>query len=1361
MDEQIQELRRFRFGIAHSFCDNSVKTSKYTLLNFIPKNVTEQFRRTANFYFLLIGLMMVLGTWTELFDSVLTPWSTLCTLMVVMTVSMFFAARDDISRHRSDRKQDSRKCFKVVGQHSSEEVELKNIKVGDVITLKNNESVPADCILLATSEEGNCHIETSNLDGETNLKTRQVPKKIPMGPGKINPSDLLNLEIECDLPNEAIYSFNGSLKFANDEKTVVGVGCDGLLLRGCTVRNCEWAQGIVVYTGEDTKLAMNARRTPHKMSRVETTVNTSIWLIFFAMGSLCLATDLLYLAWKEDNGNPWYLGDEEDYILPEWMGKFFSFAILYNNFVPISLYVTLEMVNLCQAKLVDKDEQIYDEESDTPAKCRSANLMQEIGQVQYIFSDKTGTLTANEMRFSRCCVAGCVFGAADDSSKKREDETRSSVTNVTNKSTEAKSLAPFDYMKLRRALESNGEIRDFAEQFVLCMVLCHTVMIDRSGGHKATPHPDDDSTPLEYQAESPDELALVEAARSLGYELRDRTAEDITIKCQGKMRKWKILAVNAFTSARARMSVMTENEMGQIEVWVKGSDSAMIAVAHEYLALSNFEEMSNGSQDAQSTVSDVSPEEKMESRLSQFSRLGLRTLIVGKRLMRRKSAMEWLPKYEAASQSVHNRSKSLNEVAVMLEKKVSVIGVTAVEDRLQDEVPETIEKLGKAGIKLWVLTGDKVETAVSIARSCNLILPTTNVLRVVGNKKDSVKAELVAAADALVNLKPVADNGILELHKQACSEYMSTIEEEDETRVMPLKTSPSMPSIVSAVNHGDEIDDNASGVSGVSSVTSPPTNTPGEDGSTESNDPNEKKPPSICDVKGMCANCLDTSAGAVDYTLVVSGMALLIIFRDRALQDILLNVGKVCRSVVACRVAPKQKAAVVKLIKDHAEPSPVCLSIGDGANDCSMLLEAHVGVGISGKEGKQAVNSSDFAIAQFKFLAPLLLVHGRWNYRRNAKVIIYSFYKNILLTLTLFGFATLSGFSGTAYFDDWVYSLFNFYAGASILLLGIFDKDISREMALRFPALYLSGRRNIHLNRTKMFQSVLLAIAHASIIWWWVGDDRAVGSDVPVVGHAAFTMMLFIVHYKVFMYTKTWNWMSCLVWLLSPIAYFATIIPYSMLCTLTPQYCYVPIYTFFAPQFWLFVFGVPVAAMVFDYSVSFARKMYWPSPIDIGREIEHFGLPINAKFRVHTSDEIMDFLSRRMRGLVSQANHTSMVRLAGKLPRFAGQQLLSALKKPHSVVKKIVKIAKTPRKRTNSLASGTSSHSAISSLSRSRSQTTSSSVSSDLPPVASRDGVPLVIEEADTETPELIHIITPGSSNNSDHSQNSSNSNSN
>ncbi|KAK5000308.1 phospholipid transporting ATPase, partial [Cryomyces antarcticus] len=290
--------------------------------------------------------------------------------------------------------------------------------------------------------------------------------------------------------------------------------------------------------------------------------------------------------------------------------------------------------------------------------------------------------------------------------------------------------------------------------------------------------------------------------------------------------------------------------------------------------------------------------------LELFAREGLRTLCIAQRELAEEEYQLWNKQHDIAASSVQDRDEKLEKISDAIERELTLLGGTAIEDRLQDGVPDAIALLASAGIKLWVLTGDKVETAINIGFSCNLLSTEMDliVFKVDEDKPERAGAEL--------------DRLLATFNKTGSDEELKAAKK----------------------NH---------------------------------------EPP------------------APTHALVIDGDSLKHVLDDELRQKFLL-LCKECKSVLCCRVSPSQKAAVVQMVKNGLDV--ITLSIGDGANDVAMIQEAHVGVGIAGEEGRQAVMSSDYAIGQFRFLTRLVLVHGRWSYRRLAETIANFFYKNIVWT---------------------------------------------------------------------------------------------------------------------------------------------------------------------------------------------------------------------------------------------------------------------------------------------------------------------------------------------------------------------------
>lgn len=783
----------------------------------------------------------------------------------------------------------------------------KSVKVGDFVRMYNEDQVPADVVILATSDpDGACYVETKNLDGETNLKVRQA---LHSGRQLKHAKDCEAAEfvIESEPPHANLYQYSGIVRWRqSDPKKPEEPGQDmaeplsinNLLLRGCSLRNTEWVLAVVVFTGQETKIMLNSGLTPSKRSRISRELNWNVVYNFVILFFMCLVSGIIQgVTWSRiDNSlNFFEFGGIASSPPLDGFITFWSCVILFQNLVPISLYISIEIIRTLQAFFIYSDTSMYYERIDYPCTPKSWNISDDVGQIEYIFSDKTGTLTQNVMEFKKCSINGVPYGEAyteaqagmqrrqgvdveEESAKAQKQIAEDRVTMLADlrkmhpnpylHDDELTFVAP-DYVNDLTG-HSGREQRQANEQFMLALALCHTVITERTPG---------DPPKIEFKAQSPDEAALVATARDCGFTVIGRSIDGILLNIMGEDREYTVLNTLEFNSTRKRMSAIIRMPNGRITLFCKGADSII------YSRLKRGE---------QSQLRKTTAEH-----LEMFAREGLRTLCIAQKELNEEEYQAWNKDHDLAAAAIVDREEKLEKVSDAMERELTLLGGTAIEDRLQDGVPDTIALLGDAGIKLWVLTGDKVETAINIGFSCNLL----------NNDMDLIVFSIEDES---------LDNATAELDKH-------------------LK---------------------AFGITG-------------SDAELQAARKNHEPP-------------------GPTHAIVIDGDSLTLVLDDTLRQKFLL-LCKQCKAVLCCRVSPAQKAAVVRLVKTGLDV--MTLSVGDGANDVAMIQEADIGVGIAGEEGRQAVMSSDYAIGQFRFLQRLILVHGRWSYRRLAEAIANFFYK--------------------------------------------------------------------------------------------------------------------------------------------------------------------------------------------------------------------------------------------------------------------------------------------------------------------------------------------------------------------------------
>ncbi|KAI5464480.1 hypothetical protein BGZ63DRAFT_421507 [Mariannaea sp. PMI_226] len=1016
----------------------------------------------------------------------------------------------------------------------------KSIMVGDFVRIYNDDELPADIIILATSDpDGACNVETKNLDGETNLKVRQA---LRCGRSLRHARDCERAEfvIESEGPHPNLYKYNGAIKwrqtipgYPDDEPAEMSepITIDNMLLRGCNLRNTEWVLGVVVFTGHDTKIIMNAGITPSKRARIAREMNFNVICNFGILLIMCLLAAIVNgVAWSKTDASSFFFdfGSIGGSAAMTGFITFWAAIILFQNLVPISLYITLEIVRTLQAIFIYSDVEMYYEPIDQPCIPKSWNISDDVGQIEYIFSDKTGTLTQNVMEFKKATINGQPYGEAyTEAQAGMQKRLGIDIEKEAERAKAEIAIAKTRALEGLRKIHNNPYLHDDAltfiapdfvsdlagdngpEQaaansyFMLTLALCHTVISEQIPG---------DPPKMIFKAQSPDEEALVATARDMGFTVLSKSGDGMNLNVLGDERHYQILNTIEFNSTRKRMSSIVRMPDGRIVLFCKGADSVI------YARLKKGEQKELRVETAE--------------HLEMFAREGLRTLCIAHKELPEETYRAWKKEHDLAATALENREEKLEAVAEMIEQDLLLLGGTAIEDRLQDGVPDTIALLGDAGIKLWVLTGDKVETAINIGFSCNLLNNDMELIHLKVDEDESGETD---------------DDAFLDMAEKLLDENMRTfgITGSDEELAIAKKSH---------------------------------------------------------------------EAPAPTHGLVIDGFTLRWVLNDRLKQKFLL-LCKQCKSVLCCRVSPAQKAAVVAMVKNGLDV--MTLSIGDGANDVAMIQEADVGVGIAGVEGRQAAMSSDYAIAQFRFLQRLVLVHGRWSYRRLAETISNFFYKNMVWTFAIFWYEIFTNFDMTYLFDYTYILMFNlFFTSVPVGIMGVLDQDVSDKVSLAVPQLYRRGIERLEWTQLKfwlymvdgIYQSVmvffipyLLFMDGQLVTMSGLGVDDRVRFGAYVAHPAVITINMYIL-----INTYRWDWLMLLIVAISDIFIFFWTGVYTSF-TSSDFFYGAASQVYREATFWAVFFIVPVICLFPRFAIKALQKVYWPYDVDIIREQERMG----------------------------------------------------------------------------------------------------------------------------------------------------------
>ncbi|XP_049757796.1 phospholipid-transporting ATPase IC [Elephas maximus indicus] len=1030
-DRSFHEQPQFKntkfFCIKESkYATNAIRTYKYNVFTFLPLNLFEQFKRVANFYFLILLILQTIPQITTL-----AWYTTLVPFLLVLGVTAIKDLVDDVTRHKMDNEVNNRAC-EVIKDGRFKVAKWKDIQVGDVIRLKKNDFIPADILLLSSSEPNSlCYVETAELDGETNLKFKMALEITDQYLQRENALATFDGFIECEEPNNRLDKFTGTLFWRSSS---FPLDANKILLRGCVIRNTDVCHGLVIFAGADTKIMKNSGKTRFKRTKIDYLLNYMVYTIIVVLILLAAGLAIGHAYWEAQVGNySWYLYDGED-ATPSYRGflSFWGYIIILNTLVPISLYVSVEVIRLGQSHFINWDLQMYYAEKDTPAKARTTTLNEQLGQIHYVFSDKTGTLTQNIMTFKKCCINGQIYGDHRDASQHNHSRIEP-VDFSWNIFADGK-FAFYDHYLIEQ-IQSGKESE--VRQFFFLLAICHTVMVERV----------DDQ--LNYQAASPDEGALVSAARNFGFTFLARTQNTITVSELGTERTYNVLAILDFNSDRKRMSIIVRTPEGNIRLYCKGADTVIYERLHQ---------MNPTKQETQDA-------------LDIFANETLRTLCLCYKEIKEKEFAEWNKKFMAASVASTNRDEALDKVYEEIEKDLILLGATAIEDKLQDGVPETISKLAKADIKIWVLTGDKKETAENIGFACELLTEDTticygediNSLLHTRMENQRNRGGVYAKFAAPVNepFFPPGGNRALIITGSWLNEILLE-KKTKRSKILKLKF--------------------------------PRTE-------------EERQ------IRTQSKRRLEV--------------------KKEQQQQNFVDLACECSAVICCRVTPKQKAMVVDLVKRYKKA--ITLAIGDGANDVNMIKTAHIGVGISGQEGMQAVMSSDFSFAQFRYLQRLLLVHGRWSYIRMCKFLRYFFYKNFAFTLAHLWYSFFNGYSAQTAYEDWFITLYNvLYTSLPVLLMGLLDQDVSDKLSLRFPGLYVVGQRDLLFNYKRFFVSLLHGALTSMILFFipfgaylqTMGQDGEAPSDYQSFAVTIASALVIAVNFQIGLDTSYWTFVN-------------------------------------------------------------------------------------------------------------------------------------------------------------------------------------------------------------------------------------------
>jgi phospholipid-translocating ATPase len=1023
------------------FPANAVSHAKYEPWSFLPRTLYNEFKFFINMYFLLVALSQTIPA---LRIGYLSTY--IAPLAFVICITLSKEAYDDVYRRKRDneansepysvlrldetrmqgrsgdrKKKGSKTSDRRKGkkrqvdqedrisqadreEQAAEDVDApsadvteiikasKDLSVGDIVVLGKDQRVPADVVILksfstestvpteeslsagrrsealldfgertpesvtflqaeaANGQElenrttsadpsggGEAFIRTDQLDGETDWKLRLATPLAQTLPE----SEYCRLRVTAGKPDKKVNDFIGTIELVAKSRAAYDPPVDTSAIATSaastssplTIDNTAWANtvlassttvhAVVIYTGPQTRAALGTSASRSKTGLLELEINSLTKILCFLTAFLSFLL-VAFEGFDTHEGRPWYVA-------------VMRFLILFSTIVPISLRVNLDMGKSVYAWFIHRDPGI------PGTVVRTSTIPEDLGRIEYLLSDKTGTLTSNEMELKKVHVGTVSYGGD------AMEEVTSYVSQAfsdTASDSDALFTPSANFDALSGATRTRREIGIRVRDLVLALALCHNVT--------PTAEEDDNGEPTTaYQASSPDEIAIVQWTEQVGLRLAHRDRKSITLQFSPdgcNVVKVEVLNLFPFTSDSKRMGIVVRfqryateskrSEEDEIVFFQKGADTVMTTI--------------------------VAANDWLDEETGNMAREGLRTLVIGRKPLTSQQYAAFSTAYSEASMNLQNRDSEMARIVKQhLENNLELLGVTGVEDKLQPHVKPSLELLRNAGIKIWMLTGDKVETARCVAVSSKLVSRGQHIHTIAGLKRKDTALDALAPLANRPNAALLIDGQSLALY---LTHYRSTF----------ISTAVKLP------------------------------------------------------------------------------------------------------AVIACRCSPTQKASVALLIRAFTKKRIAC--IGDGGNDVSMIQAADVGVGIVGKEGRQASLAADFSITQFAHLTKLLVWHGRNSYKRSAKLAQFVIHRGLLISVCQTVFSIGSAFEPVALYRDWLLVGYaTIYTMMPVFSL-VLDRDVDEGLANLYPELYKELTSGKSLSYRTFFIWVGISIYQGLII---------------------------------------------------------------------------------------------------------------------------------------------------------------------------------------------------------------------------------------------------------------------------------------
>ena len=772
---------------------NVIKTATYNIFNFLPLALLHQFKSYFNIFFLICAILFSIPKITPVDAN-----TSYAAFVVVQVISLIRTGIENYKKYRYDSSYNN-STSRVFDIQTKQFVDKpwKNIILGEIVKVTKDSEIPADLLIIKSSNDnGYCYLQTSNLDGETNLKPREALTSYHSSITHERDCEVYGT-IEIGNPDKNIYCIEGCV----DSSTSAGNSSNGnsnsgdngdattgnkvyfnisnCLLRGGVLKNVNYVYGIVIYTGKETKIMMNIKKGSQKLSNIDKMLN--IIVLYLVIIALVLAIVMAVIGINRTSKNrnamdyALYKNDDSGDRVLDGVRTSLAFFNIFASLIPISIMIVLEVVKVLQTVVLSFEEGYAVGEE--KKKFLSLKLHENLGSIRYIFTDKTGTLTKNEMEFKGCSIFTKLYANKENSATMEETAFETTATSARksifsknfNPNILRESLLKDEYLDMDKETPEcyYKSLSEVTLDFFMNIALNHNVLVDVEGSEQNR---------TSYSGSNPDETVLVQAAKELDIEFVERVGNNITVKIGGGcLVHYEMLHRFDFTSERKRSSIIVRDSDGLIKLYMKGADNVILSKINGFSRQHLFT--------------------KTCEHVDKFAKDGLRTLCYAVKVLSEDEYQTFNGRFQLLqSQCLVDKEKvnELEELIARIESDVLLLGVTALEDVLQDNVKGVIKEFIEANINVWMLTGDKLDTAESIGYSCKLLMEDTEVFKI----RD---ADVSNIEQVLTSIKSEIDEGLTNSAKMLNED----VKQEQAERV---KTLPRV--VINVDNEDKKINDN-------------------------------------------------------------------------------------------------------------------------------------------------------------------------------------------------------------------------------------------------------------------------------------------------------------------------------------------------------------------------------------------------------------------------------------------------------------------------------------------------------------------------------------------------------------------------